>query len=53
MLQDPAGIVTMHGTSDLAGKSVLMVATARDRSIKLLELPTFSERGVLPDVSGV
>lgn len=41
----------MFGSADTAGRSVLMLACARERSIKLLELPTFAERGVLPDVS--
>lgn len=50
-LQDYAGIVTMCATMDHAQKSVLMLSSVRDRSIKLLELPAFSERGVLPDVS--
>jgi hypothetical protein len=50
-LQEYAGIVTMCATTDHAQKSVLMLSNVRDRSIKLLELPAFSERGVLPDVS--
>lgn len=50
-LQEFVGIVNMFGSADTAGKSVLMLAGARDRSVKLLELPTFTERGVLPDVS--
>jgi hypothetical protein len=51
LLQEYAGIVTMAATTDHAQKSVLMLSNVRDRSIKLLELPAFSERGVLPDVS--
>lgn len=43
--------MTMCATMDHAQKSVLMLSNVRDRSIKLLELPAFSERGVLPDVS--
>lgn len=46
-----AGIVSMCSTTDQGQKSVLMLANVRERSIKLLELPQFSERGVLPDVS--
>lgn len=41
----------MAATTDHAQKTVLMLATVRDRSVKLLELPAFSERGVLPEVS--
>ena len=41
----------MNATTDPAQKSVLMLSTVRDRSVKLLELPAFSERGVLPDTS--
>jgi hypothetical protein len=51
VLQDaPPGIITMAATTDHAQKTVLMLATVRDRSVKLLELPAFSERGVLPEV---
>jgi hypothetical protein len=46
-----SGIVTMHGCADAAGKAVLMLSCAREPSIRLLELPAFTERGVLPDVS--
>jgi hypothetical protein len=53
LLQEHAGIVTMAATTDRAQKSVLMLSNVRDRSIKLLELPAFSERGVLPDVSAL
>jgi hypothetical protein len=42
----------MHGCADAAGKAVLMLSCAREPSIRLLELPAFTERGVLPDVSG-
>lgn len=45
--------MSMCSTSDHAQKSVLMLASVRERSVKLLELPQFSERGVLPDVSVV
>jgi len=51
-VQEYAGIVSMCSTTDQGQKSVLMLANVRERSIKLLELPQFSERGVLPDVSG-
>lgn len=50
-LQEHPGIITMSSTADHGQKSVLMLATVRDSSVKLLELPTFAERGVLPDVS--
>ncbi|WIA30476.1 hypothetical protein OEZ86_000560 [Tetradesmus obliquus] len=45
-----SGIVTMHGCADAGGKAVLMLSCAREPSIRLLELPAFTERGVLPDV---
>lgn len=50
-VQEYPGIVSMCSTTDHGQKSVLMLANVRERSIKLLELPQFSERGVLPDVS--
>ena len=43
--------MTMCASTDPSQKSVLMLSTVRDRSVKLLELPAFSERGSLPDVS--
>jgi hypothetical protein len=46
-----SGIVSMYGCADAAGKAVLMLSCAREPSIRLLELPAFTERGVLPDVS--
>lgn len=50
-VQDYNGIVTMFGSADAAGKPVLMISGVRDSSVKLLELPAFNERGVLPEVS--
>lgn len=41
----------MFGSADAAGKNILMLANVRERCVRLLELPTFTERGVLPDVS--
>jgi hypothetical protein len=49
--QEYVGIVAMYGVADAAGKPVLMLSCAREPSIRLLELPAFTERGVLPDVS--
>lgn len=50
LLQDYSGIVYMFGSADAAGKPVLMIAPARENTVKLLELPAFNERGVLPEV---
>jgi hypothetical protein len=50
--QEPAapGVVALASSADGGQRSVLVVAAARERSVKLLELPQFAERGVLPEV---
>lgn len=49
----PLPVVTMFGCSDPGGRSVILLAGARERSVRLLELPSFTERGVLPNVRAV
>lgn len=45
------GILALAGVADPQGKAVLMASYNGERAIKLWELPTFIERGVLGDVN--
>lgn len=49
--RDLPAILTMCATSDAAGGSVLMVSRVADRSVRLVDLPSFESRGCLPDVN--
>lgn len=48
--QDLAGVICLAGVTDSSGKAVLMASYNDQKGIKLWELPTFGERGVLSDV---
>ena len=50
---DLPGVLSLCGVADAAGKAVVMAAYNGETSIKLWELPTFAERGVLADVHNV
>lgn len=52
-IDDLPGVLAMCGVADPAGKAVVMVAFNGERAIKLFELPTFAERGLLSDVHNV
>jgi WD40 repeat protein len=45
------GVLAMQGVADLEGKAVLMVSYNTEHCIKLMELPTFADRGVLTHVN--
>jgi len=50
---DLPGVLSLCGVADATGKSVIMAAYNGENSIRLLELPTFADRGVLSDVHNV
>lgn len=45
------GVITMELTSDPSNTPVLMVACVGERQVRLLEVPSFSSRGVITNVS--
>lgn len=45
------GIVSMSGTTDMAGVPILMVAYNGEACVRLYQLPDFGSRGVLTPVS--
>lgn len=47
------GVLSLCGVADAQGKSVIMVSYNGQTAVKLWELPTFADRGSLPDVSNV
>lgn len=47
----PNGVLMMYGTVDGANNSVLLVSYNQSSCIKLLQLPEFEDRGIIPEIS--
>lgn len=47
------GVLALCGVADSAGRAVVMASYNGESAIKLWELPSFSERGILTDVNNV
>ena len=47
------GVLSLCGVADAEGKAVVMASYNTENAVRLFELPTFTERGFLGDVSNV